>query len=312
MENYNFICHIIGLNLQTKKKIEELKNQFNIIDLDIINQKIISDEYLDKLYTKYEKLKKDKNDKFKDIDKKMTLYWENTFLEKINELASTKIKNIFIGYNYHYKNINKKINLNTCNNFIIKNDLNDEIKSIIQKNLDNNREKIINGNFPLEYLDFNFLLKKKENLLNTYIKMGYIEKDFDDIINILETLNKTKDKSGLWICLKDQYNVDSKIYPKNNTILAYSEPEIALIESFEFNNDEIQTNIITENDTSSLSIKEIKPNSLEKLKKKRFLYYVDNESFLPFENNSTKYFTQVPVSIKLKEKVENAYTYLSI
>ena len=312
MENFNFICHIIGLNAITKQKLEDIKPNFNIIDLDIINQDILNNPYLDKLYKKYEKFKQDKNDQFKDIDKKMTLFWENEFYKYINILASNKKKNILIGFNYHYKNICKKINLNTCNNFIIKNNLHEDIKLLIEKNLEANKTQIINGNFPLEYLDFNFLLKKKENLLNTYIKIGYIEKNFDEIFSILQNISKTKDTTGLWICLKDVYNIDSKIYPKNNKLIAYSEPDIALIESFEFKDDEIQKTITTENDTPSISLKEIKKNSLEKLKKKRFLYYVNNDTFLPFEDNTHKFFTQKPVSIKFKENIKNAYDYLAI
>jgi hypothetical protein len=126
MENFIFICHIIGLNSQLKKNLDDLKNDFNIIDLDIINQKIVSDNYLNNLYERFEKLKKEKNDKYKDVEKKMTIYWESEFYKQINEIASSKKKNIFIGSNTHYKLSTKRINLNTTNNFIIKTDLLEE------------------------------------------------------------------------------------------------------------------------------------------------------------------------------------------
>ena len=58
MDNFIYICHIIGLNSQLKKNLDDLKNDFNIIDLDIINQKIVSDNYLNNLYERFEKLKK--------------------------------------------------------------------------------------------------------------------------------------------------------------------------------------------------------------------------------------------------------------
>ena len=313
MENFNYICHIINLNIKNKKKfLDELKNDFNIIDLDKINNNIISDDKLDRLYQKYEKLKNSKNDKYKELDKQITQFWENNFKEKVLEESSKTKKNILIGSNYHYKNISKKINLHTCNNFIVNSDLIEDIKLNIEINLDSNRENIINGCYPLEYLNFEIIKKKKENILNSYIKANYIEKNIDDIINILKTLNKTKNNNGVWICLRDPYNIDSKIHPNNNSIIGYSDPSLALIESFEFKEDEIQKIISTENDTSTLSIREIKENSLDKLKKKRFLYYVDKDTFLPYENNINKYFTNTPVKVKLAEKINNVYDYLSI
>lgn len=309
MDNFIFICHIIGLNSQLKKNLDDLKNDFNIIDLDIINQQIVSDDYLNNLYEKFEKLKKEKNDKYKDVEKKMTIYWESEFYKKINEVATDKKNNIFIGSNTHYKISSKRVNLNTTNNFIIKSDLVEEIKLIIKTNLDTYRDQIINGLFPLEYLDTKFLIKKKELIISSYKKQGYIEKTFEEIINILKTVCKTKDKNELWISLKEPYNVDTKIYPKDNsTIIAYSQPEFAIIDSFSFSDDEIQKTISND----ALSIKEIKENSLLKLKKKRYLYMVDKSNFLPFENDENKYFSQSPILIKGKEKIESVYEYLKI
>ena len=63
---------------------------------------------------------------------------------------------------------------------------------------------------------------------------------------------------------------------------------------------------------NKLSIKEIKEHSLLKLKKKRYLYMVDKTNFLPFENDENKYFSQSPILIKGKEKIENVYDYLKI
>jgi hypothetical protein len=313
MEKINLTCHIICLNSKNKKQLyEELNNNFNIIDLDSINQSILNDQYLDKLFIQFTKLKELKNDKFKEVDKKMSSYWENTFHDKLNELVSSKKKNIFIGMNNHYKIPSKKINLNTKNNFIVKTDPREEIKLIIANNLDNNRENIINGNFPLEYLDYQYLLKKREALLYTYIKNGYLEKSFNEILNVLKTFAKDNDKDELWISLKEPYNVNSKIHPQDKILYAYNDPTIALIESFNFNEGEIEKNITTENDTPSINLKEIKPKSLEKLKKKRFLHAVDKNGFMPTDKNRIKYFTQVPVEVKGKEKINNVYEYLGI
>ena len=58
MENFNFICHIIGLNAITKQKLEDLNPNFNIIDLDIINKdKIGGDNQYDKFITIWNNIK---------------------------------------------------------------------------------------------------------------------------------------------------------------------------------------------------------------------------------------------------------------
>jgi hypothetical protein len=313
MENFNYICHIVNLNNKDKKKfIDEFQSDFNIIDLDKINNIVISDDRLDKLYLKYEKLKNSKNDKFKEIDKQITQFWETQFIENIISASSKSKKNILIGLNYHYKNISKKINLNTSNNFIINVNLIEDVKLTIENNLNLNKQNIINGLYPLEYINFENIKKKKENIINSYIKINYISKSFDEIVNILKTTSNIKNNNGLWICLRDPYNVDSKIYPQNTPIIAYSEKEFALIDSFDLKEDEVEKIISTENDTPTISLKEIKENSLNKLKKKRFLYYVDKDNFLPYENNINKYFTNTSVKVKHAEKITNVYDYLAI
>jgi hypothetical protein len=316
MENKNLTCHIIGLNYKNKKKLLDNINIkiFNIIDLDKINQKVIDDQQINKLYLQFMKLKETKNDKYKEIEKKMTSFWESSFLEKINlEIASNK-KNIFLGSNNHYKIPSKKISLSTLNNFCLISDPKEEIKIIIENNLDNNREEIINGNFPIEYLDYDFLLKKREALINTYIKKGYLEKKLDDIILILKALETDNQKDELWVSLKEPYNLNTKIHPINNLLYAYNDPSIALIESFNFEDGEIEKIITTESESTiqTLSLKEIKPNTLDKLKKKRFLYSVDKKLFLPTDNTKTKYFTQTPVNVNNKIKIDNVYNHLNI
>lgn len=310
----NLTSHIIGLNFKTKKHfIENINNkQFNIIDLDQINNNILSNSKLDKLYEQFTKLKEIKNDKYKEVEKKMTLFWESFFYEKINELISKKKKNIFIGSNNHYKNPSKKINLNTKNNFIIYSDPKEEVKILIENNIDNNKNAIINGNFPLEFLNFDFLLKKREAYITSYKKNGYIEKKLDDIIVMLNSFIKDKNEN-LWLSVKEPYNVNSKIYPRDNVLYAYNDPTIALIESFNFKPEEVEKIFtITDDQSVSLSLKEIKQNSLNKLKKKRFLYCVNKNDFLPFDDTNTKYFTQIPIEVKTKEKINDVYNYLGI
>jgi len=312
-DDYNCLtCHIVGFNPTSKNEFINLLNKdvFNAIDLDEINQQILSNKDMDAMFKNYQKMKTTKNDKFKEVDRKMSLYWENSFLELLGEKIKLNKKNILIGQNNHYKSLNKKINLNTPNKFIVKSS-NDEIKNLITHNLDTHRDSIINGTFPIENLDFDYLSKKRQSVMNSYQKVGYLEKDYDQLKTIMKLIeSNTIDLPGLWIALKDQYNLGSKIHPtKNDKIIAYSDSNMALFGSFSFEKDELKKNF----NGKEIKIKELKSQALDKLKTKRFLYLVDKNSFIPHEKGANqKFFSQNPVTILQKEKINDVYTYLVI
>lgn len=310
-EEYNCLtCHIVGLNPISKKQLMEDLNKriFNPVDLDEINNQIIEDKDMTTMFRQYQKFKDTKNDKFKELDKKMSNHWENKFLEILNEKIKIDKKNILIGQSNHYKYINRRINLNTPNKFfVISSD--DDIKKTIEYNLDTYREDIITGKFPMEYLDFNFIRKKKEAISQSYTKGGYLEKDYKQIKTILNLLeSKIIDIPGLWIAMKESYNVGSKIHPKkNDKLLAYIDPSMAVLGSFTFEKDELSKKFTGK----EIKIKELKPQALDKMKTKRFLYLVGKETFIPHEKGANKkFFSQSAVTILQKEKIPNTYDYL--
>lgn len=310
MNDYNCLtCHIIGLNPYSKKELIDSLNSkiFNPIDLDEINELIIKDDIMNSMFKSYQKLKDSKNDKFKEVDKKMTNYWENKYLELLGEKVKLDKKNILIGKNTHFKIISKRINLNTINKFYIKNS-ESEVKNLIKYNIENYKDDIINGIFPIEYLDYNYLSKKKNTSSNYYKKAGYLEKDYEQIKTILKLLEDKMDTTGLWIALKDSYNLGSKIHPKkNDKIIAYVDPNLALFGSFNFEKDEVSKNY----NGKEIKIKELKPQALDKLKTYRFLYLVDKNLFAPHEKGANqKFFSQNPVTILQKEKINSVYDFI--
>lgn len=303
-------CHIVGLSVVSKNKLNEIldKKIFNIIDLDEINQLILNDKQMDNLFKQYTKLKEQKNDKFKDIDKKMTIHWESKFLDFLAERIKPDRKNILIGENHHYRLLTKRVQLHTANNFIVP-PSKDNIKELVEYNLTKYKNEIIEGIYPIEQLNHEFLMKKWKSMLDAYKKTGYLEKTFDQIIKILELLATKKEQNdGLWISLKESYNVGSKIHPKkNDKLIAFVDGKMALLETFNFEKGEITKSFTGK----ELKIKELKPLALEKLKEKRFLYYVSKEPFIPHEKGANKkFFSQMPITILHKEKINDVYDYL--
>lgn len=311
MDNKCLSCHLIGLNPYDKKElIDNINNKiFNVIDLDLINQEILKTPEIDKMYRQFMKLKEDKNDKFKEIDKKMSDYWENNFIDMIQNQTKTNKFNILVGMNNHYKSLSKRVPIHSTNKFIIKNDIDMDVKSWIRYNLENYKDEIINGTFPIEYINYEHLYKKRQTIENLYKKNGYIEKTVDQIktiINLMET-SKKSDGTELWISMKEPYNVNSLIHPKQHSkLVAFTEPDLALLDSLNISNNEIKK----EYDGTNIKLMEIKPNSLSKLKTKRFIYLVEPKTFIPEHNgNNKKFFSQVPVKILAKQKIDNVYDF---
>lgn len=304
-------CHIIGFNPYSKIEFVKQLNKkiFNIIDLDLINQEILKDSQLDKMYKQYQKLKDNKNDKFKEIDKKMSQYWEKNFINKVESKVNDKRVNILIGQNNHYKSLTKRVNIDCTNKFIVKTNIDIEVKEWIRFNLDTYKKDIIDGNFPLEYINYEYLYKKRLAIESIYQKNGYIEKNIDQlktIIKLIEDSSKST-KRKIWVSVKEPYNIGSLIHPKSNDkIYGFIEPNIALLSSFTFTNNEIKRNF----NGSEITIQEIKPQSMKKLKTRRFLYLVEHKTFIPHENgNNQKFFSQLPVKILAKERIDNVHNY---
>ena len=259
---------------------------------------------MSKLFKSYSKLKKSKNDKYKDLDKKMTKYWEENMVKKVYDLIPVKKKTILIGKNHHYRLLSRKVNFLVSNKFFIDSNSKEEVKKGIKYNLSAHQDDIINGTFPVEFIDYKHQLKKRQLFEDSYIKSGYTKIDVESVIDILESNSKNKIKGkGLWISLQEPYNIGSKIYPNNKPIYAYIDPVLSLLNSFKNRENSYKF--------ESKKVVSIEQKDVKKLKKARYLYYVSKEEFILAEaKNKHKYITQNPVIILEKEKIKNVYDKL--
>jgi hypothetical protein len=309
-------CHLVGFNPYSKKEfIDNLNNKiFNVIDLDTINQNILKTHELDKLYKQFQKLKNDKNDKFKEVDKKMSDFWQKSFIENVEKSIDQKKMSILIGQNNHYKSLTKRVNIECTNKIVVKTDIDTEVKEWIRYNLETHKDDIIEGKFPIDYINYDYLHKKRQNIDSTYKKIGYIEKTVDQIKSIIHLIEGSKHKDNkLWVSLREPYNIGSFIHltpqMKDGKIYGFTDPNIALLNSINFSNDQVKKKF----DGSNITLQELKPNSMKKLNAKRFLYLVDPNTFIPHENgNNQKFFSQLPVKILAKEKIDNVKDYLEL
>ena len=239
----NIFAHITGVNIESKELIKKSfsKKIFEIIDLDTITEKIINDKNMLYLYNRDEyyknKLKdqnlsklniKQINNIIKKIDQKMNLYWKVNFVNSINNLTSKIDKLvILVGYNTYFKNHKIYVNINTNHKFIQKVNLLDHAKNVVSTNLKEYYEDIINGDFPLEYLNHQMIIKKRNNLVIQYQKMEYQLDTINHIINAVEIAYNTDVPNMLYFASKENFN--KKIMLKQNKIIAYEDQWIALI-----------------------------------------------------------------------------------
>jgi hypothetical protein len=304
------ICHIVGITSLTKNKfLDDIKKLgYHIIDLDDLSTNILRNSTMTQMFSQYQGFKETKNDKFKEIEKKMSIYWETSMGENIINNIDKSKKNIIIGYSHHFRNINKKINVSPNNKpiakFIIKVSKSD-VRNIIKNNLNKYHNEIIQGCYPLENIDFDFVYNNRLKIDATYEKNNYLPKTLETIYTILNLSNKNIDGDGLWIASREPYNVSSKIYPrKNDKLFAFTDKLMALLSSFNFNDDELEK--YYENNT--VRIKPKKNGVLEKMKEKRYLYLVEKQHFVPHEKgNNIKFFSQEPALIINVIKIKDVY-----
>jgi hypothetical protein len=314
----NIFAHIAGVNIESKELVKKSfsKKYFEIIDLDIITEKIINDKNMLYLYNRDEfyknKLKdqnlsklniKQINNVIKKIDQKMNLYWKVSFNNDINNLISKIDKLvILVGYNTYFKNHKIYVNVNANHKYIQKVNLLDHAKNVVSANLKEYYEDIINGDFPLEYLNHQMIIKKRNNLVIQYQKMEYQLDSINHIVNAIEIAYNTDVPNMLYFASKENFN--KKIMLKQNKIIAYEDQWIALISALS------NKNISKGYSSSGQPYVKCNPSILDI---PIYLYFItDTESFspIPTKNKLYKYQSAKQITIYKKVLINNIYEKL--
>tara|TARA_B100000768_G_C11279211_1_gene377597 strand:- start:1628 stop:2560 length:933 start_codon:yes stop_codon:yes gene_type:complete len=300
----NILFHLIILNPLVKERIKDfIKQKYDVIDLDYINEEVLNQETFQKTYKKYLNFKEKKNDNFKEIDKKLTSIWENSVRDTVEQNIPEKKKVVVIGFSHHYRILSKKIEFDT-NKFFLDDNIKKTTKNIVKKNLNDNFSKIIAGAYLLDNIDYHHIKKKLNLIKESYIKSNYILKTEEEIFKIVNLSTKKINSNGLWISLKDDYKINSLIHPTKNYIYSYLDPVYSLLSSIKFSKD-------LEKSYNNNKV-HLKINNYDKCRKKmstkRYLYLIEKKGFIPFEKGKNiKFFSQSPAKILDKEEISNVY-----
>jgi len=299
------LIHIVGLNNEYKddfiSKIHIASPNYDIIDVDDLTQKITNDKKMAKLYDDYEKNKGDKN-KAKQIGTDINTEWAKELQTRLNKTLSSNDKNtIIIGLTTSIINTGAQkihISLPTNFKFIVDIDLVENAKHIIRNNLKDYKHEIINGKFPLEYINLDFLIKRREQLNQIYIKNLYIQKKGDDIIKFLKEHVPNIDKNlGK---MKKLYYASNQEYVKtisSKNLILYDNEVSAILSLFKF----AEINY----DPTNRTIKELTKNAFRELEKDCFIYEIIDLEDVFF--NGDNYKNNKRLKINKNTHIDNVY-----
>lgn len=292
--------HIVGLNEELKDFfIDNISSlDFNIIDLDKITENILNEKGMNEIYDELDKNPK----KSKNIEKKICNYWKENFYLKLSKLVDdSKKKIILLGLSNFFKNSRINIKIDTKLKFFVKVNLEKNAKNVIEKNLDSHKNEIIEGLFPLDYLNIDFLIKKRQDLLNIYSKLGYEEKIISNIIKIIKNNYDNFIDNDLYFGSINKYN---KLI-KDKNITAFTAPWLALLSSV--NNKNLKGGF----KNGQSFIRESKKDEINNLDIECYLYRVDKKNFYKSQDGKgMKFISNKGVKIEEKYYIENILDYL--
>ena len=302
----NVVCHIAGIDKSTLDSIyKSYGNNPEIVigNLDEISEEIKENEKMNYLFNQWSKFKEKNNDKYKSIEKEMDKHWMNLFQDNVSDIINNN-KNkriIFVGNNNHYRHLSRKIDLPTPSRFYLKVNNEKHCKDVVKGYMEDYIEDIVNGSFPLSYLDHKFIKNRRERISKYYHNWGYDLKDESEIMDFLDlTINQKKMETldYLYYASKMPYHSGSNIHPDKNNLYAYSNPWEALYTLIP-NKVLVKTGI----KNGEPFIKEERENEFGKLKFRGYLYQLDKKTFMPMgRKNSTKFKSTIAAKILKKEK----------
>ena len=284
------IIHIVGLNNEYKSdfinKLLNINPNYNIIDIDSITQIISNEKKYKKLYDEYDKLKNDKI-KSKPIITDINTEWARELQLRLNKLLVGNEKDsILIGLTTSVINNGVPkihINLPTNYKFIIDIDMIENAKQIIKNNLKEYKHDIINGKFPLDYLNLDYLIKRREQLNQIYIKSSYISKKMDDILRFLKDhIPSLQNNGNNGNPKKVYYATDQELnkYISVKNMILYTDEVLAILSLFKLA--ELYYN------PKDKTIKELSKNSLKDLSNDCYIYEITDLKDIFFDGDNYK------------------------
>jgi hypothetical protein len=255
------ILHIVGINTFIK---DDIINKFTILGYEIFDLDLIS-----------------KNIMFDSNKTKMGQLWKNKLSDQLNLYLSSNVnKNIIIlGLSTFVLDHRFKININTTHKYFLNIEPNLCASQLITYNLDTYRTDIIEGNFPIKYLEHEFLMYQRKDLQDEYLNNGYKLKTLDNLFNLLTELsNKKKNKVYLALLKRFEQNIPHSYLGSKPIIVGYKDKWMAIASILPKTS--INRGILQNKSKSEPYLRELQLNAFGDLRKPCYLYEFDGEKEL--------------------------------
>jgi hypothetical protein len=299
------IFHIAGITeLYKQDLIDKLKklNMFIISDLDEETEKVYKNK---EVQSKLKELETVKLAKKKKLENEVTETWK----EKLEDFIKKSIKEnensyglIFIGNTINIKHMKTKVLIpqaNTMNKFFLKVNFKENAKEIIRFNLKKYHDDIVDGDFPLDYINLEYLINSRETLQKVYQKLNYNIIPLDKIVYHFEHGLNVKKPDVLYVVLKEEHLKD--IVSKKK-VYGFAEDWVAL--------SSLITGIDRGYNDGIAFIKEKTKGSFKKLHTSCYIYVVPSTSFLSMDGNNTKFQSDKKIKIIKSMAIDDVFEKL--
>jgi hypothetical protein len=306
------IFHISGITeIYKKELIDKLKKikMFLIFDIDEETEKIyklkdVQDKLKDSKVVKPQ-LKKKLEEEINSLwSNKISLFIDKTINDNQNTYGIIFIGNIIPTINGVTKLTKNKIVIPCQQKFFLKVNLKENAQEIIKFNLKKYHDDIVEGNFPLDYINLDFLIKTREFLQKSYQKLQYTLSPMDKIIYYFEHGINEKKPDLLYVFIpfdESQKNQYSKCI-ENRKVNGFSEDWLALTS--------IAVGLDQGYNDGIAYVKEKVKGSYNKLKIGGYIYVVNSTTFLSVASSKVKFVSDRKIKIIKSLKIENVFDKL--
>lgn len=311
------LCHIVGINNLTKKRfINDITDKYMniyICDLDKITNSILNNKRMDILINEMKNTKSAL--KQKDIENEINNFWKEYMKKQIDLEINNNNKKliIIIGLSIFYLNHKAKININTKNKFFLDVDVKQNANEIVEYNLNEYNEHIVNGTFPIMYLDHDFLINQREKLIKLYKNNKYDMKDYNKLFEIIDILLKDypncndNDNIIIWVSSFNRYNEFIE-ESNDNGIVGYKDEWLSLISIIKDNNKLFKKGYINNDNNKYPYIQERILGAFKYLNKSAYIYELKSNKYNRV--NNFKYNILNDRKFMKRILVNNIYNYL--
>jgi hypothetical protein len=264
------ICHIVGICNKLKVNfINDVKNISNvfILDIDDISKKIIFSE-------EYNLLNKSK---MPNNITKLGYYWKEKILDEINILLEHHKNDIIIllGLITFYLDNRIKINFNfnIGEKIFLNTNIDIYVSCVLEYNIENYKDDIISGKFPLKYLNRDIIKSQRETLRESYIMKDYKLKTYEQIIKWIEfkiNTNNNTDIKPVYIASYKRF--EDKLNLISDNVIGFSDKWMALLDILPKQN--IEKHLKIKDNKFNVSLKESALYGFNDLNKCCYIYEI--------------------------------------